>query len=95
MVLECFEECSEKDDWVEKGVAFRVCKAWLCEHDHRPLSTILQTNEMGEHLAAGFDYFRQLPPNKRSVQRTDTKRYWIGLRLTAEGQRLLDETAAP
>jgi putative DNA primase/helicase len=90
MVLECLEVSDGEDDWAVKKDAFQACRRWLRENGHDIPASLLRQEEMGERLADVFDHLRVLSPRDRYKQRTDGHRYWVRLRLSAEGRRLID-----
>lgn len=91
MTIECLEVSEAKDEWVERSRAHKACQAWLRENGHRIMADFLRAEDMGKHLTAAFDHLKALTPREQFKQGTDGKRRWVGLRLSAEGRRLLEE----
>ena len=85
MVEECLEVSEVRDEWVIKEDAFEACKAWLLEKGPADLARYLRKEEMGGHIARVFEHLRGRKPD---IQGTGGKRFWIRLRLSAEGRRL-------
>jgi hypothetical protein len=87
MVLDCFVPVPDISESVVKSDAHKCCQAWLRDNGHGVLAALLRAEEMKRMLlgAPGFGHLSDIPrPHGQP-------RVWHGMRLSAEGERLLDE----